>query len=128
MKGLLKTFEVVIGLALVMLTFVALFTGQDPLPEFDTVSWKSAGTDALRALDASNELRWDVLNNNTAPIESKLAGFLPSSVDILVQVCDATCPVPEINADKSTTAHYLISGDAGNSTSKEVILYVWSDD
>lgn len=128
MKGILKTFETVIGLTMVMIAFVALYTNQAPLPEFDTVSWKTQGQSALQALDYTNQLRYDALNNNTAAIEGRLRGFLPANLDLMVQACDSNCSVPTINAKRSTTAHYLISGMPNNSTNREITLYMWSND
>lgn len=127
-KGILKTFEAVLGLSLVMLTFVFLYTGQDPLPEFETVTWKISGMEGLESLDAANELRYDALNNNTAAIENKLKQKLPAAVDTLLQICELNCSVPEIDAEKSASVHYLVSGDANNNTAKELILYVWTQE
>jgi hypothetical protein len=128
MKGILKTFETVIGLTMVMFAFILLYTSQESFPDFDTVSWKSSGQKALESIDHTNQLRYDALNNNTAALEDRLRGYLPPNTDIMVVVCGQTCPTPTITAKKSTSAHYLISGDADNSTSKEVILYVWSNE
>ncbi|MBI4894664.1 MAG: hypothetical protein HY833_02935 [Candidatus Aenigmarchaeota archaeon] len=128
MKGVMKTFETVIGLIMVMMAFVALYTSQEPLPEFDTVSWKAAGQKAMESLDYSNLLRYDAMNNNTAAIEARLSSYLPANIDSMAVVCGASCPTPTINADRSASVHYLISGDVGNSTSREIILYMWSND
>lgn len=129
MKGILKTFETVIGLSILMITFVTLFTSNEPLPEFDTVSWKNSGQNALQSLDASNLLRFDAMNNNTAVLETRLKSYLPPNVDVLVQTCSViNCTSPTINAKRSTSVHYIISGDSANSTASEVTLYVWSNE
>lgn len=128
MKGILKTFEVIIGLTMILIAFIALFTGQQALPEFNTIAWKAAGLNALQALDYSNLLRFDAMNNSTAAIESRLTGYLPSNLNYLVQVCGNNCTSPTITAKRSTTANYIISGDANNSTASEIILYVWSNE
>jgi hypothetical protein len=128
MKGVMKTFETVIGLVMIMIAFVALYTSQEPLPEFDTVSWKTIGQKSMESLDYSNLLRYDAMNNNTAAIEARLAPYLPANIDLMVVVCGLACPTPTIDAKRSTSAHYLISGDADNSTAKEIILYMWSNE
>lgn len=128
MKGILKTFEVIIGLTIIMFTFVFLYTGQQPLPEFNTVTWKTSGMSALQSLDYANQLRYDAMNNNTALIEGRIAGFLPSNINYMVQVCGSNCSVPTINAKRSATANYIISGDANNSTASEIVLYMWSNE
>jgi hypothetical protein len=128
-KGLLKTFETVVGLSIVLISFVALYTNQEPLPEFDTVAWRTSGQNALQALDYSNQLRFDALNNNTVAIEARLESHLPANVDFQIQVCGlANCSALTINAERSTSAHYMISGDANNSTAREITLYMWSND
>lgn len=128
MKGMMKTFETVVGLIMVMAAFVVLYASQEPLPEFDTVSWKTTGQKAMESLDYSNLLRYDAMNNNTAQIGARLVPYLPANMDLTVVVCGQTCPSPTINAKKSASAHYLISGDAGNSTYREIILYMWSNE
>lgn len=129
MKGILKTFEVVIALAAMMLAFIALYTGDDPIPELETVTWRSQGMNALQSLDYANQLRYDALNNNTAVIEGRLSPFLAANVNKMVIVCGTgACAVPNITAEKSTSVHYLISGEPNNSTSREITLYMWSNE
>lgn len=128
MKGILKTFETVIGLSIIMVAFVTLYTGQEPLPEFDTVSWKTSGQSALQALDYSNQLRYDAMANNTGAIEARVRNHIPPNVDIMVQVCGTNCSVPTINAKRSASAYYVISGDSNNSTASEITLYMWSNE
>jgi len=127
-KGVMKTFETVVGLTMVMIAFVGLYTSQEPLPEFDTVSWKTAGQRSMESLDYGNLLRYDAMNNNTAAIEERVRPYLPANIDLMVVVCGSSCPTPTIDAKRSTSAHYIISGDVGNSTSREVILYMWSNE
>jgi hypothetical protein len=124
----MKTFEVVIGLSMVMIAFILLYTNQEPLPEFDTVSWKTSGQKALESLDNGNMLRYDALKNNTGAIESRLAQYLPPNINLMVVVCGSSCPVPTISATKSASSHYFISGLPDNSTSREIILYMWSNE
>lgn len=128
MKGILKTFEVVIGLSIVMFAFVSLYTGQQELPELDTIAWRYAGLNALQSLDYSNQLRYDALNNNTALVEGRVGPYLPANINYLLQVCGSNCTGPTLNAKKSASIQYFISGDANNSTAREIILYMWSNE
>jgi hypothetical protein len=127
-KGILKSFESVIGVSIIMITFVALYTSSEVVPEIETSNWKYAGLNGLNALDAANELRYDALNNNTGAIENRIDAYIPPNLKYIVQVCGASCEVPNIGATKSTSVHYLISGDANNSTLREINLYMWSDE
>lgn len=128
MKGILKTFEVLLGLSFVLVAFLAIFAPQNVIPDLETVSWKATGMESLRSLDASNDLRFDALNNDTASIESKLSKSLPANVNVTVQVCDAGCNAPSIESEKVTSVSYLISGDAGNPSNKEIVAYMWSNE
>lgn len=129
MKGILKTFEVIIALASIMLAFVALYTGDEQLPELETVTWRSQGMNALQSLDYANQLRYDAMNNNTAAIQSRVSPFLAANVNVMVLVCGAgPCAVPNITAERSTSVSYLISGEPNNSTSRDITLYMWSNE
>lgn len=128
MKGILKSFEAVIGTSIIMITFVALYTSSEVVPDVETSNWKYAGLNALQSLDASNDLRYDAMRNNTAAIEDRIEKFIPPNLDYFVQVCGTNCTAPTIFGTRSTSVHYLISGDANNSTLKEIILYMWSNE
>ncbi len=128
MKGILKTFEVVIALAIVMLAFISLYTGDEQIPELETVTWRTQGMNALQSLDYANQLRYDAMNNNTAVIQSRISPFLAANVNSMVLVCSDSCVVPNITAEKSTSVSYFISGEPRNSTNREIILYMWSNE
>lgn len=128
MKGILKSFEAVIGTSIILITFVALYTTSEVVPETQTDSWKYSGLNALQALDASNELRYDAMRNNTAAVEGRLDRFIQPNLRYFVQVCQNSCETPTITATRSASVHYLISGDANNATLREIILYMWSDE
>lgn len=128
MKGFLKSFEAVIGVSVILAAFASLYTSGEDIPETETSSWKYSGLNALQALDTANLLRYDAMNNNTAILEGRLSTYLPPNVDYLIQVCGTSCETPTIIATRSTSVHYLISGDANNAMSREIILYMWSNE
>lgn len=124
----MKTFEAVIGTSIIMIAFIALYGPGETLPDIESSNWKQIGISSLQALDSANKLRYDAMNNNTASIEGKLQNYIPANLDYLVLVCETNCSVPTINAERSTSVHYLISGDANNSTLREISLYMWSNE
>lgn len=125
MKGVVQTLEAVIAVILIMVVVVTYYGPKEKLPEFETISWKLSGFDALKALDASNELRQYVLANDTATIESKLLSILYINVNYQILVCDSNCGKPNINSDKITSVTYLIAGDVNNIKNRQVVLYIW---
>lgn len=128
-KGLLRSFEAVIGILAIMGIYVVFYTGQQNLPDFETVNWKLRGMETMINLDKAGQLRPYAIGNDNSTIDSKVSFFLPASFEHQVQICGATdCAVVDKNAEKMTSVDYLVAGDAANFTNKRIILYIWTGD
>ncbi len=125
MKGIMQTLEGVIAVTMILTIIIVFYGPKQQLPDFTTITWKLRGFESLKALDTSNELRPDVMVNNTASIEAKLAAMVPADIDYTVVVCKSSCGKPDIDADKIVSVTYLIAGRMGNIESRQVILYMW---
>lgn len=125
MKGVVQTLEAVIAVILIMIVVIVYYGPKEKLPEFETISWKLRGFDALKTLDTSNELRQYVFSNDTTTIESKLLPILYTNINYQVLVCELNCGKPSINSEKITSVTYLIAGDVNNIKNRQVVLYMW---
>lgn len=125
MKGVIQTLEAVIAAVLIMTVVVVYYGPKENLPEFETIAWKLRGFDALKALDASNELRQYALANDTATIENKLLPILYTNINYRVLICESSCNKPNINSEKITSVTYLMAGDVNNIKNRQVVLYMW---
>jgi len=125
MKGLLQSLEAIIAILLILTVFITVYSGRDPIPEFDTINWKSRGFEALKTLDNNNLLRDVVITNSSSVIKSRLSGLLPPQLNYDVVVCERNCGKPDIQSDKLTSVIYLVSGDLNNYLPRQVILYLW---
>ncbi|MEM5829790.1 MAG: hypothetical protein QW040_01400 [Candidatus Aenigmatarchaeota archaeon] len=124
MKGILKSFEALVAILLVLTAYFALFT-EEKVPDVETVIWRLKGIEALKALDDSNELVNYVLANESEKIESKLGRILPIGLDYKVVVCDQTCIEPNISSEKIVSVGYFIGGNATHVEPREIWLYLW---
>lgn len=125
MKGLLKSFEAILAVLMILTVFIIFFlTGQE-FPEFETVIWRNRGFVALRGLDFSNELRDLVVANDTDTLEDKLSDLLPAGLNYETVICDLTCGQPDITADTLTTVTYLMVGREDLFQPRQVLLYMW---
>lgn len=128
MKGMLQIFESIISVLLILTIFLIYYSPKETLPEFESTNWKLRGFSALESLDDNGELRSYALTNDATTIESKLADMLPGNLNYDVVLCEQTCSKPSISSDKVTNVVYLLAGDFGNITPKQVTLYMWGSD
>lgn len=123
-KGILQSLEAVIAILMILAFFVIFFVVKEPLPGFETVSWKLKGFNSLKALDDNNELRQYALTNNTLRIKEKLQGLL-SPMNYEIMICSDTCVYPNITAEKLVSVSYLIAGNINSFSPREIVLYLW---
>jgi hypothetical protein len=126
MKGILKSFESIVAILMVLTVFLVLFAGER-IPDVEAVTWRLRGFEALKALDKSNRLATPALADNTSSIETELASILPIGVNYDVVVCTQTCPTFSTSSEKITSVSYFIAGNAINVEPREVVLYLWRE-
>jgi len=117
--------EVIIGILSVLIVFAIFFVQRVQLPEFETVSWRTRGFSALKALDNKNELRQYVLANDTDTLKSKLSELLPPSLNYEVVICELQCAAVDIESGKLASVSYTIAGDVNDFRPRQIILYMW---
>ena len=123
-KGILKSFEAVIAILMIMSIFLMFYGPVEEIPEFRSINWKIRGFTALEALDSRNELRAYVLENNSLGIEQKLQKLLPGEIDYAVYICKTTC-VPAIASEELVSITYILAGNVSTFEPRYVTLYMW---
>jgi hypothetical protein len=125
---MMQILESIISILLIVSIFLIYYSPNEKLPEFDTINWRLRGASVLKSLDDNGELRSYVLANDVTTIKSKLSSILPVNLNYDVVLCDRTCSKPAMSSEKITNVVYLLAGDFGNITSKQVVLYMWGSD
>ncbi|MEM5854321.1 MAG: hypothetical protein QW228_08200 [Candidatus Aenigmatarchaeota archaeon] len=125
MKGLLKSFEALIAIFLVIGAYFALFGSGEKIPELEVILWKTRGFEALRTLDMENKLSTLALSNDTQSIEKELETLLPIGLEYKVLICEESCPSFSVNSEKVVSVSYFISGNVTHLEPREVLLYLW---
>jgi len=124
----MQILEAIISIILILTIFLIYYSPNEKLPEFESINWKIRGFGALKALDDNNELRSYALANDVASIQNKLSSLLPVNLNYQVVLCGQTCSKPTISSERITTVIYLLAGDFGNITAKQIVLYMWGSD
>ncbi len=127
MKGLFRTFEVIISIIIIMFAFIFFYTNQNIIVEFDG-NYEKIGIESLKTLDYGNQLHYYTLKNDTESIRNLILPNFPPIVDIFIQICDINCNVPTLNAKETKSIHYFISGSPNNINNREIILFVLLND
>jgi hypothetical protein len=125
---MMQILEAIISIILILTIFLIYYSPNEKLPEFESINWKIRGFGALKALDDNNELRSYALANDVASIQNKLSSLLPVNLNYQVVLCGQTCSKPTISSERITTVIYLLAGDFGNITAKQIVLYMWGSD
>jgi hypothetical protein len=125
MKGLLKSFESIIAVLMIVTVFLILFRSGEINPDIEVVTWKYKGFDALKSLDDNNKLATWTLSNDTSSIETALLSLLPLGLNYDVVVCTQTCPSVSISSEKIVSVNYFVTGNTTDIDPREVILYLW---
>lgn len=126
MKGIMKTLEAVITILMVLVIDVIMFSAPIVPPDFESINLQLRAFSSLQTLDANNELRYYVSQNDTMTITNKLSSLMPTNVNYLISVCSSTCIAPVINSTRILSVNYLISGDYSNFNPQQIVLYMWS--
>lgn len=126
MKGYVYTLEIVLGLMLMLVTFVSLFSNPPSKPEIEISIMKQTAFNAMDFLNKQGLLREFVLNNSESEVESRLSGLLTKSVNVETEICTESCSSAGVPSKGSVIAlDYYVSSFNGNYMGKRVRLWVW---
>jgi len=122
---MLKTLEAVIAILIIATVFIIFYQSIGNLPDFESIGWKVEGYNALKSLDANLGLRQEVQTGNTTAIATKIANYIPVTVNYNITICSVSCPSPLINASKVVSSSYIIAGYRDSYNPEQVVIYMW---
>lgn len=126
MKGIMKTLEAIITILMVMVAYILIFSVPVSPPDFESINLQLRAFNSLRALDANNELRSYVINNDNTTIKNKISSLIPTNVNLFVAICSSSCVGPPTNIQGIVSVEYIVAGDIAKYNPMQVIVYMWS--
>ncbi len=126
MKGYVYTLEIALGLMLMVLTFVSLFSNPPQKPEIEVSIIKQSGFNALDFLNREGLLRELVQNLSETELESRLSALLSKSINIETEICTESCTASGISSKGNVIAFdYYVSAYNENYMGRRVRLWMW---
>lgn len=125
---MLRTLESLISLGILAAFLILFFSKPFKVPEIEKANYKLFVFSALKVLDKAGKLRELALNANASGIEEELANHLPYLVDYRVVIYNKTTnltEVPNVLAEDVVVTSYLLAGDVGNYSPREVKVLAW---
>jgi len=119
---MLRSYEAIVAIAIVSTAFILLFKEYESFPQAEEVRLVKIFK-SIKSLDANNELRGYVLENNSEIIEKKLSKLLPE-FNLMVKICEDECEKPNLTQEFISVT-YLIAGDVDNFNPKQIVVYAW---
>lgn len=126
MKGYVYTLEIVIGMLLILVTFISLFSNPPSKPEIEVTVIKQSGFNSLDFINKEGLLRELVQNNSEAELESRLSALLSKSVKLEAEICAETCGATGVSTTGNViTFDYYVSAFNENYMGRRVKLWLW---
>jgi len=126
MKGYVYTLEIVIGMILMLVTFVSLFSNPPSKPEIEVTIIKQSGFNSLDFINREGLLRELVQNNSEAELESRLSALLSKCIKPEVEICAETCGTTGVSTTGNViTLDYYVSAFNENYMGRRVKLWLW---
>ncbi len=126
MKGYVYTLEIVIGMLLILVTFISLFSSPPSKPEIEVTVIKQSGFNSLDFINKEGLLRELVQNNSEAELESRLSALLSKSVKLEAEICTETCGTTGVSTTGNViTFDYYVSAFNENYMGRRVKLWLW---
>ena len=119
---MLRSYEAIVAIAIVSTAFILLFKEYESYPQAEEAKLVKI-FNSIKSLDANNELRGYVLENDSEIIEKKLSKLLPE-FNLMVKICEDECEKPNLTQEFISVT-YLIAGDVNNFNPKQMVIYAW---
>ena len=129
MKGVSFTFEAAIA-SVLLLSVIIFFFKPLQSSQASEVNHKVAAYNGLKILEEAGGLRENVLDNNAIAIKNDLStyiSYLSYDVAIFNKTSNLTA-IPSISSKDVISVSYVLAGDVGNYSAKEVRVFLWGFD
>lgn len=126
MRGTFYTLEAAIAVMIIITSLAFVFQIEPTVIDLSKANYKQDAYDALSIVDDGGDLRDNVLANNASAIRSSMDSYISVNFDLAIfnKTSNLTA-IPDITSDAIITVSYLVSGEVGNYTPREVRVYVW---
>jgi hypothetical protein len=125
-QGTFYTLEAALSVIMIITSLIFIFKFSTPALDLSTANYKKEAYNALGIVDGSGELRSSVLANNVTAIEGSLDPYIAHSFDVAIfNKTSNLTTIPELGTENVVSVSYIISGEVGNYTPREVRVYVW---
>jgi len=125
-KGTFYTLEAAISVVIIITSLAFVFQIEPKVLDLSKANYKQEVYGALKIVDEGGDLRSDILANNATAIEEGMDPYISTSFNVAIfnKTSNITA-TPVITLEDIITVSYLISGEVGNYTPREVRVYVW---
>ena len=126
-KGILRILEAFIAIALIAGVLIVLYTQTIRKPQIADDVYRTERV-ILDEVAGRADLRSAVLNNNTAPIESFVAGRIPAGFSYSIRICrvEEICELPAYNKD-TYASERVISSTLAEFKPKKLKIFMWRE-
>jgi hypothetical protein len=126
MKGTFYTLEAAIAVIIIITSIAFVFSIEPKVLDLSKANYKREAYSALEIVEKAGDLRKDVLANNATAIRNSLDTYISLNFDLAIfnKTSNVTA-TPDISSQNILTVSYLISGEIGNYTPREVRVYIW---
>jgi len=126
MKAQVKTLEAIVAVSILVATLVFFSLSAKPMQRLSLLNYKLSAYDALSLLEATGELRKDVVNNDVTSLEKRLKPFINAELAVVIFNKTANLqPIPNLLTKESVVACYYIAGDTGTYEPRKLCVYIW---
>jgi len=132
LKGALYTLESVIAILMILFIIIFLFQDSSTAPEFERINYKLEVYHGLKILENTDELRRDVMDDNTVSIENKLNPYIPDFLNYTIVIFNETTNITKkpslVDKKDVISISYFLAGDVDNYGPRDVRAYLWGFD
>lgn len=125
-KGYIYTLEVLIAIAVIIISVVLIFRSPPAKPEFATSTMKIQGFEALEYLNSKGDMKNLVFQENETQLESMISAILPNEIRFEAEICSFSCSEVNVPVNETVVAiNYYVSGHEYSYVGKKVKLWLW---
>lgn len=126
MKGTFYTLEAAIAVVIIITSMAFVFTIEPKVLDLSKANYKQEAHNAIQIVDRGKDLRKNAVANNATAIKSDLDSYISTNFEVAIfnKTSNLTA-TPVLTSENIITVSYLIAGDVGNYTPREVRVYIW---
>ena len=125
-RGYVYTLEVMLAVAMMLVTLVLVFSGTPEQAETSLPTMKQTGYDALFYMDQAGDLGNSASRGAVDEIKVNLTAVMPAGIAFDADICSAMCNSTLVPANRTVvTVDYYVGGYRDMLVRKKVRLWMW---